>query len=80
MLPPWQELIPADMLFRLILKEVEDYVPVNNEEESAMMNKVLQEDPKNPVNEQLRNKDLRRLIRMMELWVQVLQWRGEPCI
>ena len=44
------------------------------------MNRVLQEEPKDLVSEQLRNKDLRRLMRTIELCVQVLQFREEPCV
>ena len=33
---PGKELIPADTLSRLIMKDREDYVPVNDEEESAV--------------------------------------------
>ena len=47
---PGKELIPADTLSRLIMKDTEDYVPVNDEEESAI--KQLEEGAVNPFSEQ----------------------------
>ena len=39
---PGKELIPADTLSRLIMKDVEDYVPLNDKAESAV-NQLLEE-------------------------------------
>ena len=54
---PGKELIPADTLSRLIMKETKDYVPVNDEEESAV--KQLEEEDVDLVSEQWKDRDLR---------------------
>ena len=57
---PWKELILADTLSRLIMKDVEDYVLVDDEEESAI-NKLLEE-PLDLVSKQGKDQDLRKLM------------------
>ena len=61
----WKELIPANTFSRLIMKEVEDYVSMNKEEESAVVNKVMQEEPFYLAVEQWMN-NLCHQIQMME--------------
>ena len=45
------------------MKEAEDYVPVNDEEESAI-NQIMEE-PVDLVSEQWKDRDLRKLMKMM---------------
>ena len=60
---PGKELIPSDTLLRLIMKDMEDYVPVDDEEESTI-NKLLEE-PLDLVSKQWKDQDLRKLKKMM---------------
>ena len=60
---PGKELIPADTLSRLIMRDTEDYVPVNDEEESAINQ--LEEEDVDMVSEQWKDRDLRKLMKMM---------------
>ena len=50
MYQPWKELIPTDIHSRFILREVEDFVLLNNEEKSAIVNKMMQEEPRDSVD------------------------------
>ena len=45
MYQPGKELIPTCILLRLTLRVVEDYLPVDDEEESAIVNEMMQESP-----------------------------------
>ena len=60
---PGKDLISADTLSRLIMKDTEDYVPVNDKEESAVNQ--LEEEAVDLVSEQWKDRDLRKLMKMM---------------
>ena len=58
-------MIPADTLSRLIVKDVKDYVPAQNEEETMIINKMTAKREVDLVSKQWRDLDLRRIIKMI---------------
>ena len=59
-------MIAADTLSRLIVKDVEDYVPAQDDEETVALNKMTTGMEINLVDEQWKDPDLQRIIKMMD--------------